>query len=107
VKIQGSSQILGQPVFAADGRRAGTVTRLRRRSDDPYTVTWVLIRLRGPLRRLRAVPAVDAAALPYRGVRVPYGYQEIVASPPATDVDLGDSSWRRRAAAHYKIGCVS
>jgi len=102
VKIQGSSQVLGQPVITTDGRRTGIVIRMRRRDDDPYTVTWMLIRLRGIRRRLRAVPAADATVLPYRGVRVPYDRHQIIASPPATDVTLGDPSWRHHTAAHYQ-----
>jgi membrane-associated protein len=71
VKIQGESQVLGQPIRDSDGRRFGRIMAVDCSPEDPYTAALFMLRLRGLRRRLRAVPAQQARWHAAGGLQVP------------------------------------
>jgi hypothetical protein len=80
VRIQGERQVLDWPVRDGAGRRLGRVVGVEC-DPDPYTAAWLLLRLPGWPRRLRAVPASGANWQPGGPLSVAYRREVVLASP--------------------------
>jgi hypothetical protein len=111
VKIQGESQVLDRPDVDADGRGLGRVIAVKCAPDDPYTVEWFVLRLRGWRRGRRAVPAARADWRAGGGLRVSFARDVVLASPPcpvpASTPPAAVPRWRRstrRCPPHERRG---
>lgn len=89
----GISTYLDKPVFSTTGSRLGTVddVLLDARSQAPH---WLIIRLPGPLRRLRVVPLVLVLEV-RRRLAVPLTSRALRASPRVP--------WRAQLTAHDEL----
>lgn len=98
---QGRRTQPGWPLFGAGDVRIGIVVAVRCEPDG-HTPAWLLVKLPGLRRRLRAVPASQAVWLPPGRLAVPYPAEQVAASPVARGHEaLEDDAWRERAAGFY------
>jgi hypothetical protein len=94
VKIQGETQLLHRPVIDVRGRRLGRVLWVNC-APDSYTAAWLVLRVPGWPRRLRAVPADRAQWSGGHALQVPYARHQVLASPPLEADPCG---------GHYVLG---
>ncbi len=103
MKIQGEGQLLGIPVVDRDGRRVGRVLAAYC-APDRYSLVWLVLRLPGLRRRVRAVPSVHAQWRDSAdGLEVPYRLEEIRDSPAVDENSLDSSAVREAVAAFYAV----
>ncbi len=96
MKIQAESQLIDVEVRDPDGRPVGRIAAVVC-GPDPYTVRWLLVRLRWRRAR-RAVPAGAAVWNSGTGVQVPFTRAHIAASAA---VSAGKSTADRHGADDY------
>jgi hypothetical protein len=101
VKIQGESQVFGQPIRDIDGRRFGRIVAVDCSPEDPYTATLFMVRLRGLRRRLRAVPAQQAQWHAAGGLQVPLRRDVLLGSPDLSGSCL-DACARAAVQEYYR-----
>jgi len=101
VKIQGESQVLDRPVVDAGGRGLGRVIAVKCAPEDPYTVEWFVLRLRGWRRGRRAVPAARADWRAGGGLRVSFARDVVLASPALPSPGLDSAGSRAAVQAFY------
>jgi hypothetical protein len=103
LKVQGEAQLLNVPVADSGGRRLGRVVAVHC-SPDPYTAAWLIVRLRGLRRQLRAVPARDSHCTPTGELMVPYRRADVYASPALSSAALAGTVRRAAVEAFYSPG---
>jgi len=106
VKVQGEAQLLHVPVADSGGRRLGRVVAVDC-SPDPYSAAWLVLRLRGLRRQLRAVPAREANFPPIGELAVPYSRAVVRASPALSSTSLNVAVCRAAVEAFYAPGPVA
>ena len=84
MKIQDETQVVGRPVHDLQGRRLGRAVSVHC-APDPYTVEWLLVRLRGWGRSLRVVPAASMSLDEGGVLTVPFTREIVRGSPAQTD----------------------
>jgi len=104
MRVQSCEQLMRQPLLDAYGRRVGIVVAAACPDANPYEVSWVLVRLRGPWSRLRVVPLCEATFAESGGLQVPYRRALITGSEPARADSLADADLLNRIAGIYACG---